>query len=64
MEEEAKQSTEQRSPTFFISGLKYIKPLIELLREIAKDKHLVKTLYESQVRVQPTESSVYTEIVK
>jgi hypothetical protein len=40
-----------------------IKPLIELLNEIAKDKYLVKTPYNGQVRVQPTESSVSTATV-
>jgi len=32
----------------------------ELLNEIAKDKYLVKTLYNDQVRVKPTENSVYS----
>jgi len=54
-EEEAKQSTEPN----FTSGVKNIKPLIELLNEIAKRKYLVKYLYNEQVRVQPTESSIY-----
>lgn len=35
-----------------------------LLNEIAKDKYVVKTLYNDQAKVQPTESSVYTTIVK
>jgi hypothetical protein len=64
MEEEDKQSTEPKPPPIFISGVTNIKPLIELLNTIAKDKYLVKTLYTDQVRVQPTESSVYTTIVK
>ena len=64
MEEAAKQSTEPKPPPIFISGVTNIKPLTELLNTIAKDKYLVKTLYNDQVRVQPTESSVYTTIVK
>jgi len=50
VEEEAKQSTEPKPPPIFISGVKYIKPLIELHNEIAKVKYLVKTLYNDQVR--------------
>jgi hypothetical protein len=45
IEEEAKQSTEPKPPPIFISGVKIIKPLNELLNEMAKDKYLVKTLY-------------------
>jgi hypothetical protein len=41
-----------------------MKLLIELLNEMGKDKYLVKTLYNDQVRVQPTEGSVYTTIIK
>jgi hypothetical protein len=48
----------------FISGVKNIKPLIELLNELAPDKYLVKTLLHDQVRVQPTESSVHTTIIE
>ena len=64
MEEADKQRTESKPPPIFISGVTNIKPLIELLNTIAKDKYLVKTLYNDQVRVQPTESSIYTTIVK
>jgi hypothetical protein len=64
MEEAAKQSTEPKPPPIFIAGVTNIKPLMALLNTIAKDKYLVKTLYKDQVRVQPTESSVYTTIVK
>ena len=64
MEEADKQSTEPKPPPNFISGFTNIKPLIELLNTTAKDKYLVKTVYNDQVRVQPTESSIYTIIVK
>jgi hypothetical protein len=50
VQEEAMQRTEPKQPPIFISGVKYIKPLIELLNETAKDKYLVKTLYNDQVR--------------
>jgi hypothetical protein len=63
MEEAAKQSTDIKLQPIFVSGVTNIKPLIELLNEIATDKYLVKTLYNGQVRAQPTESSVYTTIV-
>jgi hypothetical protein len=58
MEEAAKQSTEPKPPPIFISGVTNIKPLIEVLNTLSKDKYLVKTLYNDQVRVQPTESTV------
>jgi len=64
MEEADKQRTEPKPTPIFISGVTNIKPLIELLNTTAKDKYLVKTLYNDQVRVQPTESSIYTTIVK
>jgi hypothetical protein len=64
LEESATQSTEPKPPPIFISGVTNIKSLIELLNAIAQDIYLVKTLYNDQVRVQPTESSVYTTIVK
>jgi hypothetical protein len=60
IEEAAKQNTKPRPPPIFISGVKNIKPLTELLNEIAKDKYLVKPLYNDQFCVQPTESSVCT----
>jgi len=59
IEEEAKQSTEPKPPPIFINRCKKYKTS-ELINEIAKDKYLVKPLYNDQVRVQPTESSVYT----
>jgi hypothetical protein len=64
MEEAEKQSAESKPPPIFISRVTNIKPLIELLNTIAKDKYLVKALYNNQVRVQSTESSVYTTIAK
>ena len=64
VEEAAQQSAEPKPPPIFISGVKNIKPLTETLNTIAKDKYLLKTLHNDQVKVQPTESSVYTTIVK
>jgi len=56
IEEAAKPNTEPKPPPIFISGVKNTKHLIELLNETAKDKYLVKTIYNDQVRVQPIES--------
>jgi hypothetical protein len=64
MEATEKQNPEPKPPPIFISGGTNMKPLSDLLNTIAKDKYLVKTLYNNQVRVQPTESSVYTTIIK
>jgi hypothetical protein len=47
-EEEAKQSTDPKPPPIFISGVKNIKALVDLLNAIAKDKYLVKTLYNDR----------------
>jgi len=41
-----------------------IKPLLDLLNALAPNKYLVKTLPNDQVKVQPTESSIYTAIIK
>jgi hypothetical protein len=58
------QHTDPKPPPIFISGVVTIQPLIELLSGIAPNKYLVKTLSNEQVRVQPTESTVYTTIIK
>jgi hypothetical protein len=58
------QSPEHKPPPIFISGVVNIKPLADLLLEIAPDKFTLKTLSNEQVRVQTTESSVYTNIIK
>jgi hypothetical protein len=63
-EEAPAQHTESKPPPIFISGVVKIKPLVELLNVIAPNKYLVKTLSNEQVRVQTTESSIYTTIIK
>jgi PAX-interacting protein 1 len=40
------------------------KSLVELLNSLAPNKYLVKTLSHDQVKVQPTESPLYTAIIK
>jgi len=58
------QRTDPKPPPIFISGVTNTKPLIELLNDLAPNKYLAKTLPHDQVKVQPTESSVYTVIIK
>jgi hypothetical protein len=57
-------NVEPKPPPIFISGVKNIKPLVELLNAITPDKYILKTLYNSQVKVQPLESLTYTTITK
>jgi hypothetical protein len=64
LEDSPNQSTDPKPPPIFISGVTNIKPLIELPNALAPNKYLVKTLSYTQVRVQPTESTVYTAIIK
>jgi hypothetical protein len=64
MVEAGTQHTAPKPLPIFISGVTNIQPLTELLNTIAKDKYLVKTLPNHQIRVQLTESSIYTTIVK
>ena len=63
-EEAPAQHTDPKPPPIFISGVVNIQPLIELLNVIAPNKYLVKTLSNEQVRVELTESSIYTTIIK
>jgi hypothetical protein len=62
-EEASAKHVDNKPPPIFISGVANIKPLIDLL-VIAPVKYLVKTLSNEQVRVQPTESSIYISIIK
>jgi hypothetical protein len=57
-------NTDPKPPPIFVSGVKNIKPLVELLNVIAQHKYILKTLYNNQVKVQPLESSTYTTIIK
>jgi len=63
-EEAPAQHTDPKPPLIFISGVANIKHLIELLNVIAPNEYLVKTLPNGQVRIQPTESPIYTTIIK
>lgn len=42
-------------------GVKNIKSLLD---ESAKDKYTLKSLYNDQVKVQASESQIYTKITK
>jgi hypothetical protein len=57
-------NTAPKPPPIFISGVTNIKPLIELLNTLAPNKYLIKTLPQDQLKVQPMESSDYTNIIK
>jgi len=59
-EEAAKQNSEPKPPLTNLHIMREKHKASELLNEIAKDKYLVKTLYNDQVRVKPTENSVYS----
>ena len=63
-EKDSAKHGNNKPPPIFISGVANIKPLIDLLNVVAPDKYLVNTLSNEQIRVQPTESSVYTSIIK
>jgi hypothetical protein len=63
MDEES-HATEQKPPPIYVTGVQTIKPLFDLLNTIAKDKYTLKTLYNSQVKIQPLESTIYSTIVK
>ena len=58
------QNTAPKPPPIFISGVTNIKPLIDLLNALTPNKYLVKTLPNDQVKVQPTESTIYTANIK
>jgi hypothetical protein len=59
IEEEAKQSTEPKPPPFFIPGVKNIKPLTELLNEIAKDNFFLSHGASAQRGPWPPHSLVF-----
>jgi hypothetical protein len=62
--EDEPYNVEPKPPSIFISRVKNIKPLAELLNAIAPDKYILKTFYSSQVKVQPLEILTYTTITK
>ena len=63
-EEASAKHVDNKPPPICISGVVNIKPLTDLLNLVAPDKYLVKALSNEQVRVQPTESSIYISIIK
>lgn len=63
------KSTEQKtkstkSPPIFVSGVKYIRPLSDLLDVIAKDEYTLKALQDDQVKIQPSSADKYLPIIE
>ena len=54
----------QKSPPIFVSGVSVIKPLIDLLNEIAKDNYNIKVLPNNEVKIQPSSSEKFIPIVE
>jgi hypothetical protein len=55
---------EPKPPPTFISGVKNIKPLTDLLGELAKGECIIKTLSNDQVEVQPLAAPTNTTLIK
>jgi hypothetical protein len=43
----------------YITGIKNVSPLIQLLEQIAKQQYKIKALADSQIKVQPKASECY-----
>jgi hypothetical protein len=53
-----------KTSPIFITGVKSISPLIQLLVEIAKQQYEIKALAGNQVKFEPKNSACYRIIVK
>jgi hypothetical protein len=53
-----------KTSPIFITEVKNISPLIQLLEKITKQKYEIKTLADNQVKFQPKNSARYGIIVK
>jgi hypothetical protein len=53
-----------KSSQIYITDVKNISPLIQLLEQIAKQHYEIKALTENQVKVQPKTSDSYRTIIK
>jgi predicted transcriptional regulator len=51
-------------PPIYITGIKNISPLIELLEQIAKQQYETQALQDDQVKVQPKAFESYRTITK
>jgi hypothetical protein len=54
----------QIDPPIYITDVKNITPLIQLLEQIAKQQYEIKALADNQVKVQPETSESYRKIIK
>jgi hypothetical protein len=64
-EEQQKAGNENtpKPPTIYITGVKNISPLIQLLEQISKPKYEIKALADNQVKDQPKNSESYRTII-
>jgi hypothetical protein len=53
-----------KPPTIYITGIKIISPLVQLLEQMSKPQYNIKALAGSQVKVQPKTSECYGTVVK
>lgn len=53
-----------KPPPIFVDNVSNIKPLILLLKEIAKDQFDLKSLKNQQVKIMPKTSDIYRKIVE
>ncbi|KAL0271857.1 UNVERIFIED_CONTAM: hypothetical protein PYX00_008819 [Menopon gallinae] len=55
--ESSSQPPEQKSPPIFVCGVQNIRPLQNLLDQIARDRYSIKLLGSDQVKIQPSSST-------
>ena len=60
----ANTNKEPKPPPIYVTDVKHIQPLIQLLNELAKDSYITKTIRHDQVKIQPLKSEVYSTILK
>jgi hypothetical protein len=51
-------------PQIYLTDVKNISPLLQLLEQIAKQQYEIKVLTDNQVKVQPKPSETYRSIMK
>jgi hypothetical protein len=71
LEEESKDQQQKagpentpKPPPVYITDIKNVSPLIQLLEQIAKQQYEIKVLTDNQVKVQPKTSESYRTIIK
>jgi hypothetical protein len=53
-----------KPPPIYITDIKNMSPLIQLLEQIAKQQYEIRALVDNQVKVQPKTSESYRIIIK